>query len=60
MFATTFPLARLVGRSFLPTEDQGEFEITVDAPEGTSLAGMEKLVQEFGQRLEGRARRRAP
>ena len=44
VFATTFPLARFVGRSFLPTEDQGEFDLTVDAPEGTSLAGMEKLV----------------
>ena len=53
VFATTFPLATLVGRSFLPTEDQGEFDLTVDAPEGTSLAGMEKLVQEFGKRLEG-------
>ena len=53
VFATTFPLARFVGRSFLPTEDQGEFDLTVDAPEGTSLAGMEKLVLEFGKRLEG-------
>jgi HAE1 family hydrophobic/amphiphilic exporter-1 len=51
-FATTFPLAQHVGRSFLPTEDQGEFDITVDAPEGTSLAGMEKLVLEFAKRLE--------
>ena len=24
----------MVGRSFLPNEDQGEFEMTVDAPEG--------------------------
>ena len=52
VFATTFPLARYVGRSFLPTEDQGEFDVTVDAPEGTSLAGMEKLVQEFAKKLE--------
>jgi HAE1 family hydrophobic/amphiphilic exporter-1 len=51
-FAATFPLARMVGRSFIPNEDQGEFEITVDAPEGTSLAGMEKLVQEMAKRLE--------
>jgi hydrophobic/amphiphilic exporter-1 (mainly G- bacteria), HAE1 family len=52
-FATTFPLASHVGRSFLPTEDQGEFDITVDAPEGTSLAGMEKVVLETSQRLAG-------
>ena len=52
-FAATFPIARMVGRSFLPNEDQGEFEITVDAPEGTSLAGMEKLVVAMGKQLEG-------
>jgi hydrophobe/amphiphile efflux-1 (HAE1) family protein len=51
-FAATFPIARVVGRSFLPIEDQGAFEITVDAPEGTSLAGMEKLVLAMAQRLE--------
>ena len=51
-FASTLPLAQLVGRSFLPNEDQGEFEITLDAPEGTSLAGMEKLVLEMGSKLK--------
>jgi HAE1 family hydrophobic/amphiphilic exporter-1 len=51
-FASTFPIARVVGRSFLPNEDQGEFEVTVDAPEGTSLAGMEKLVVVMGKQLE--------
>jgi hydrophobic/amphiphilic exporter-1 (mainly G- bacteria), HAE1 family len=52
VFASTFPLARMVGRSFLPNEDQGEFEITVDAPEGTSLAGMEKVVVPMAALLE--------
>ncbi|HTM24400.1 MAG TPA: efflux RND transporter permease subunit [Vicinamibacterales bacterium] len=51
-FAATWPLASLVGRSFLPNEDQGEFEMTVDAPEGTSLQGMEKIVQPMGKLLE--------
>ncbi len=51
-FAATFPIARTVGRSFIPNEDQGEFEITVDAPEGTSLAGMEKIVQGMAKQLE--------
>jgi HAE1 family hydrophobic/amphiphilic exporter-1 len=41
-----------VGRSFLPNEDQGEFEITVDAPEGTSLAGMEKVVLPMAKLIE--------
>ena len=52
-FAATFPLARVVGRSFLPNEDQGQFEITVDAPEGTSLQGMEKLVLDMTDKLKG-------
>jgi len=52
-FAATWPLASLVGRSFLPNEDQGEFEMTVDAPEGTSLQGMEKLIQPMAKTIEG-------
>ncbi len=52
-FASTWPIARLVGRSFLPNEDQGEFEITVDGPEGTSLAGMEKVVVPMAKVIEG-------
>src|SRR5262249_1028893 len=52
-FVATWPLASLVGRSFLPNEDQGEFEVTVDAPEGTSLQGMEKLVQPMAKLIEG-------
>ena len=51
-FASSWPLAGRVGRSFLPNEDQGEFEMTVDAPEGTSLQGMEKIVQPMGQLIE--------
>src|SRR5919197_1167523 len=35
VFASTFVLTGLVGRSFLPNEDQGEFQLIVDAPEGT-------------------------
>jgi HAE1 family hydrophobic/amphiphilic exporter-1 len=51
-FASTFVLAGVVGRSFLPKEDQGEFDVLLDAPEGTSLAGMEKVVVEVGQKLK--------
>jgi hydrophobe/amphiphile efflux-1 (HAE1) family protein len=44
VFASSFVLSRLVGRSFLPNEDMGEFQLVVDTPEGTSLAGTEKAV----------------
>ncbi len=36
-FASTFVLARYVGFNFFPIDDQSEFEVTVRAPEGTSL-----------------------
>jgi len=43
-FSSSFVLSRLVGRSFLPNEDMGEFQLVVDTPEGTSLQGMEKAL----------------
>ena len=43
-FASSFVLSRMVGRSFLPNEDMGEFQLVIDTPEGTSLQGMEKVV----------------
>ena len=33
-----FPLFRFVGKNFLPVDDQAQFEVTVRAPEGSSLA----------------------
>ena len=50
--AATWPLANFVGRSFMPQEDTGDFEMTVDAPEGTSLQGMEKIVQPMAKLVE--------
>jgi HAE1 family hydrophobic/amphiphilic exporter-1 len=44
VFASSFFLSRMVGRSFLPNEDMGEFQLVIDTPEGTSLAGTEKAV----------------
>src|SRR4051812_4862548 len=44
VFASTFVLTKMVGRSFLPNEDMGDFQLVIDTPEGTSLAGMEKTV----------------
>ena len=43
-FSSSFVLSRMVGRSFLPNEDMGEFQLVIDTPEGTSLQGMEKAV----------------
>jgi HAE1 family hydrophobic/amphiphilic exporter-1 len=51
VFASTFVLSRMVGRSFLPNEDMGEFQLVIDTPEGTSLQGMEKAVLELTPKL---------
>ncbi|MEO6237817.1 MAG: efflux RND transporter permease subunit [Vicinamibacterales bacterium] len=50
-FASSFVLSRMVGRSFLPNEDMGEFQLVIDTPEGTSLQGMEKAVLELTPQL---------
>ena len=52
VFASTFPLNRLVGRDFIPNDDQGEFTIHVDLPEGLSLTGLTKFVDEIEPRLK--------
>src|SRR4029450_8540936 len=44
VFASSFVLSRVIGRSFLPNEDMSEFQLVIDTPEGTSLPGMEKTV----------------
>jgi HAE1 family hydrophobic/amphiphilic exporter-1 len=52
VFASTFPLNRLVGRDFIPNDDQGEFTIHVDLPEGLSLTGLTKFVDDIEPRLQ--------
>lgn len=37
------PLFMFIGKDFMPTDDTGQYQITVKAPEGTSLAVMKQL-----------------
>jgi hydrophobic/amphiphilic exporter-1 (mainly G- bacteria), HAE1 family len=39
VFASIVPLFMYVGKNFLPVDDQSQFEISVRAPEGSSLSG---------------------
>ena len=39
VLALTIPLNRMIGRTFIPAEDMGEFTAHVDTPQGTSLEG---------------------
>ncbi len=46
-FATTFPLNGMVGRTFVPNEDMGEFVVHADTPQGTSLEGTTEVAQQI-------------
>src|SRR6478672_1500051 len=44
-FGLTFPLNAIVGRTFVPNEDMGEFTVHMDTPQGTSLEGTTEIAQ---------------
>ncbi|MEB2360155.1 MAG: efflux RND transporter permease subunit [Bryobacteraceae bacterium] len=50
--ASTAPLFMAVGKSFLPTDDQSEFEVTVRMPAGSALAGTEAMMRELEEELK--------
>src|SRR3989475_19273 len=52
-FLMTFPLNRMVGREFVPSEDMGEWTIHMDAPEGTSLEGSQEIAVAVLKELDG-------
>ena len=41
------PLFKFVGKNFLPVDDQSQFEISVRAPEGSTLAATSALVEKI-------------
>ncbi|MEW6270974.1 MAG: efflux RND transporter permease subunit [Thermodesulfobacteriota bacterium] len=51
----TGPLFRAVGKDFLPRDDQSEFEVTVQTPEGYTLERSAATFQELADRI-GRLR----
>jgi HAE1 family hydrophobic/amphiphilic exporter-1 len=50
---TTIPLFMIVGKNFLPVDDRSEFQVTLKAPEGTSLAATltiaERMARDLGE-----------
>jgi hydrophobic/amphiphilic exporter-1 (mainly G- bacteria), HAE1 family len=52
-FLMSFPLNRMVGRTFVPNEDMGEWTIHIDAPEGTSLEGSSEIAKNLVNELGG-------
>jgi HAE1 family hydrophobic/amphiphilic exporter-1 len=51
--AATVPLFALVGKEFIPVDDQSEFEISIELPTGTSFEAANALVRE----IEGEVRK---
>jgi len=50
-FAITFPLNAMVGRDFIPPDDQSEFQVSLNWPEGTSIEGTSRLAVEISDRI---------
>jgi HAE1 family hydrophobic/amphiphilic exporter-1 len=51
VFLSTFPLNAMVGRSFIPNEDMGDFTVHIDGPEGSTLEGMGVLARNLAAEL---------
>ena len=49
--ATTVPLFAMVGKDFMPHDDQSEFEVTVKTPEGFSLQRTDETLRGIEARL---------
>lgn len=44
---STIPAVMLVGKDFIPQDDRSEFNIHIKAPEGTSVAQMDKIMADI-------------
>jgi HAE1 family hydrophobic/amphiphilic exporter-1 len=47
--ASIVPLASMTGVNFIPEEDESQFEITLRAPEGTSLAATQSVMERIAR-----------
>ncbi|MFP5262475.1 MAG: efflux RND transporter permease subunit [Blastocatellia bacterium] len=51
-FALTFPLNALVGRDWIPPDDQGELTLSLNLPEGTSIEGTSRLTTDLSEKIK--------
>ncbi len=49
--AAVVPLGKVVAKNFLPLEDEGRFEVTVRAPEGTSLQETNIIAERMARQI---------
>jgi HAE1 family hydrophobic/amphiphilic exporter-1 len=50
-FLLTFPLNLMVGRDWIPPDDQSELSLSLNLPEGTALDATARLTREIGDRI---------
>ncbi|HEY3120544.1 MAG TPA: efflux RND transporter permease subunit [Vicinamibacteria bacterium] len=51
VFLLTFPLNALVGRDWIPPDDQSELTVMTNLPEGTSVEGTAKVTADLASRI---------
>jgi HAE1 family hydrophobic/amphiphilic exporter-1 len=51
VFLCTFPLNALVGRDWIPPDDQGEFTLSLNLPEGTALVETSRVATGLADRI---------
>jgi len=54
VLASSVPLFMAASKNFMPRDDQGDFEITLRAPEGTSLEGTELIANRIATAIRER------
>ena len=50
-FFSTLPLAKAVNKNFLPQDDESQFQVTVRAPEGSSLQTTQTIMESIAARI---------
>ena len=50
-FLTTLPLGKAVNKNFLPIDDESQFQVTVRAPEGSSIATTQTILESMSKRV---------
>src|SRR5262249_2195856 len=51
VFALTFPLNALVGRDWIPPDDESELQLLINLPEGTSLNETSRVARELADTI---------
>ena len=52
VFATSFPLNSMVGRDWIPADDQSELTLYMNQPVGTSVEGNAKVLTEVAEKIK--------